>query len=196
MNARLLILALAVLATTQANAAELYLKRNGNIATFYLDLAKPSLFAPLNLDGQIDTIDFMFTAGPPGTLTALSSGAGKPAGEPFTYRNRMLDADPLDGGLGWSVVGQTINASGMTWAGGPLGATISTSGQPDGRLFLANLHFNAPANKLSGTGRVQLIRAGNIVAELLPTPEPAASVLGVFALVALRAASRGRRPAA
>ena len=180
-----LALATCVLAASTAQAARVAVTTNGAIASVYLKAAKGAEFGG-DLNGDFDTIDFQFTATAPTTLLNLSSGAGKPAGDAFTYRNRVLDADPLDGGLGFSVVGQTINAQGASWAGGPLGQTIQTGAADSTGLFLQNFNFSGPANKLSGTGRVQLISAGNIVAEIpIVIPEPTSVMLTASALIGL-----------
>jgi hypothetical protein len=191
MNGRLLILGFAVLATAPADAAELYFKRTGNIATYYMDLAEPTALNSANLNGQIDTISFVFTPAPGVELGSVIGVSNKPAGEALTYRNSALSDDPLDGGLGWSILGQMVAADTFKFDGSPLGQTIDTSGQPDGRLFLANMLF-FPANAASpGTATLQLLRAGNIVANLVPTPEPAAGVLSLFAAMFIRT-MRGR----
>jgi hypothetical protein len=180
-----LTVAVCVVAASTAQAARVAVTTNGNVASVYLKAAKGAENGG-DLNGDFDTIDFLFTANAPTTLTNLSSGAGKPAGEAFTYRNRILDADPLDGGLGFSVVGQTINAQGAAWAGGPLGATIQTGAADSTGLFLQNFNFSGPANKLSGAGRVQLISAGTVVAEIpIVIPEPGSMMLGGSALLGL-----------
>lgn len=182
------ILALTLCEGAPAAAAEFYFKASGNTATFYLDAGRGAAYGG-NLNGKFDTVDFQLTTFNGSFININSGQVGgipRPPGEPSTYRNRVLDADPLDGGLGWSVVGQVINANGMAWAGGPLGHTIDTSGQPNGGLFLANVQFGVPARTASVSGRVQLISAGDIVAEIPFVPEPAAGVLGLFAALAVR----------
>lgn len=78
----------------------------------------------------------------PRTFTKLTTGAGRPAGDPFTYINRALDADPVEGGKGWTLQGVVINSTRLSFIGGTPGQMITTASEPGGRLFLANL--NAP----------------------------------------------------
>jgi hypothetical protein len=76
--------------------------------------------------------------------------------------------------LGWSLLGTSITAQSLGFSGGPLGQTISTAAEPDGRLFIANAHFDLLGQ---GVAKVQLSDAlGNIVANLeapFGVPEPA-----------------------
>jgi hypothetical protein len=185
--------ACAFMAST-AEAAQAVVSVNGNVATAYLHAARGSAFGG-DLNGDFDTVDFLFSTNAGTSLTNISSGfdAGvpRPAGEPFTFRNRVLDQDPLDGGLGWNVLAPSpaITATTMQWAGGVLGGTIDTGPAQGPGLFLANLHFNGPADRAGGFGRVQLIRAGTVVAELPFIPEPASIGLvgmGMLGLTALR----------
>lgn len=175
-----LVAAVSVLACSTAQAARIAVVTNGPTASVFLKAGLGSENGG-DLNGQFDTVDFAFTPTAPAALQSITSGAGpRPAGDPFTYRNRVLDADPLDDGLGWSIVGQSITANGVVWAGGPLGLTISTGPAAGPGLFLQNFQFNGPANKNVGTGRVQLIRAGTIVAEIpIVVPEP--TTIGLFA---------------
>src|SRR4051794_37689579 len=66
------------------------------------------------------------------TLPATFLGTGgvaifipRPAGQAFTYRNRLLDTDPADpdvsGGKGWTLIAPTTTATLVTISGGPLG---------------------------------------------------------------------------
>lgn len=90
----------------------------------------------------------------------------RPAGQAFTYRNRVLDRDPAEPevpGLGWTQLGIVINANELSFTGGPLGSVINTSGQPGGRLFIANVYL---------------------------IPEPASFALGARALLGMPAAVR------
>jgi hypothetical protein len=182
-----LAVAFCVVAASTAEAARVAVTVNGNIASVYLKAAKgPEQGGDLN--GDFDTVGFNFVANASNgtTLTNVASGAGRPAGDPFTYRNRVLDADPLDGGLGWSILGQTINAQGATWGGGPLGATIDTGPADGPGLFLQNLQFSGPANRMSGQGTIELLSAGATIATFnIVIPEPATMGLGSFALLGL-----------
>jgi hypothetical protein len=74
--------------------------------------------------------------------SGLSAGVPRPAGQTFTYINRLLHADPLKfpGGLGWVVFGLVNRPDELSFVTGPLGGRIDTAGQPDGRLFLANIY--------------------------------------------------------
>jgi hypothetical protein len=199
-------LALA-LAASEAHAAGFGLAKAGDAWALFLN-GDASLFGnDAKLNGQFDTIDFLFQMHSGLQLTNISSGlnAGVPRlpGEPFTFRNRALDQDPLDGGLGWNVLAPTpaITPSTIQWAGGPLGGTIDTRvGHKGGWLFLANFYFSPPVDaELPIGGRIQLISGGNVVMEIpkllidmtipLPeVPEPAAGVLGWSLFAALAAA--------
>jgi hypothetical protein len=181
-----LALAVCILAASTAQAARVAVTTNGNVASVYLKAAKGAENGG-DLNGDFDTLDFLFNSSTGVEMTNITSGnnAGvpRPAGDPFTYRNRVLEGDPLDGGLGWNVLAPNpaITPTEMQWTGGPLGGTIATGDAAGPGLFLANLQFGGPANKASGAGRVQLISAGNIVATIpIIIPEPASfGILGV-----------------
>ena len=80
-------------------------------------------------DGNFDTVFVELIPSAPATFTnqnsGLQSGAPRPAGQAFSYRNRLLDLDPTDpdnpGGLGWTVVGAVSTANALSFTGGPLG---------------------------------------------------------------------------
>jgi hypothetical protein len=131
--------------------------------------------------------------------SGLSSGAPRPPGTPFTYRNRALDIDPADPdnpgiGLGWSLLGVTNTATKQSFTGGPLGQNISTASQPQGRLFLANLYLNAAAN---GLVKITGVNSGGglvfAIAEPLLDPEPTAAILAGTMALALTAFGRRRK---
>lgn len=174
---------LVVLVCSTANAASLHVNTTNSLQTnaIYLD------GGPQN--GLFNTVIFEAVPISPPMFINLSSGVGKPAGDANTYRNRALDADPLDGGLGWSLVGAQTTATSLTFTGGPLGSNITTADQPGGRLFLANLHFAPPYGFFNA--RVQLLDGtGTRVADLwILAPEPTSAILSVmspFGLVVSR----------
>jgi hypothetical protein len=132
--------------------------------------------------------------------SGLSSGAPRPAGQAFTYRNRYPDLDPADpdnsGGKGWTLVAPTTTAALVTISGGPLGGFINSATEPGGKLFLAN--FLLP---LGGTGTI-VIKAVNgapvVDIQTIPFfldnepqgPEPTALSLAGLGLIALVAMTR------
>jgi hypothetical protein len=165
------------------------------------------------LNGMFDTVDVSYTPASGGQFANLASGlnAGVPRapGEPFTFVNRALDQDPLDGGSGWAIVGRTVTANQLSFAGGPLGGRIDTSSGPQGWLFLANLSLTNDSARPFASGRVQLINAGVIVSELpvlldgseiIPNPlvpEPASGIIiiaGALGSAALRRDAARPRP--
>ena len=89
---------------------------------------------------------------PPSQMVFLNQNSGnraglpRPAGEPFTYMNRMINADPNDveGALGWTVLGRINTPGELSFTAGPRGGRIDTSAQPNGELFLANIYFAVP----------------------------------------------------
>jgi hypothetical protein len=176
--------ACALMAST-AEAAQAVVTRNGNVATFYLHAARGAENGG-NLNGMFDTVDFLFVTNAGVQLTNVS-GLRRTPGDHFTYMNNNLRFDPLDGGLGWAILFPTpaLTSTKMQWAGGPLGGTIDTGPAQGPGLFVANLNFNGPASVASGTGRVQLISAGTIIAELPFIPEPASFGLCGMSLVGL-----------
>lgn len=167
----LLVLALFALATPRAHAASLSVVTIANVRSIYLDggaengtfntvifKATPGLMIVTLVNAAGQAVGPVLNAAPGlddpvgylpfGNLSnGLTGNIPRPAGQPFTYYNRMLDGDPLDGGMGWSLVGVVRTSTELAFAGGPLGANISTSSQPGGRLFLANLyHIPEPAS--------------------------------------------------
>lgn len=139
-----------------------------NVRAFYLDGA--------SLNGAFDTIYFKATPNGGAAFTnnysGLLSGTPRPAGQAFTYHNRMLNADPLDfeGGLGLSMFGLVNTPQELSFTVAKLGGTMTTADQPSGKLFLGNVTLTragASANAL-----VQLLRAGTLVYEAQIVPEP------------------------
>ena len=122
-----------VVVAVSAQAATLVLKRNAqpNNWSLYID-TEATVFGSIQID--------VFPRAGIG-FGALSSGTSRAAGDPNTFRNRVLDADPLDGGLGWLVPGAVVNATTFSFGGGPPGEKINSSTQPNGDLFLANFFF-------------------------------------------------------
>ena len=98
-------------------------------------------------------------------------------GEPFTFINRKLDADPAEvpGGLGYMVLGVVNTQDRIAFTAGPIGGTITTPNVPG--LFLAN--FLNPAVNVS-TATVQLVSAGTVVFQatipIRPLPEPTSAL--------------------
>jgi hypothetical protein len=154
------------------------------------------------LNGAFDLVNFQATATPPGalrnaSLTGLVGGVPRPPGDPFTYINRMLFSDPeeVPGALGWMLIGdRQNNPFELLFTTGPLTGTITTAGQVDNRLFLANLYL-APGG--AAHVRVRLTTAGAVLSELTTlagVPEPsAAGLITSAALVGAVRATRTRR---
>jgi hypothetical protein len=163
------------------------------------------------VDGEFDAFDeIRFDARIYGRATftnpnsGLSAGIPRPAGDPFTYPHRMLDADPGDipGALGLVRTGLINEPRWLSFTVTDADGTIDTAPQPNGDLFLANLNLSSPA--LSGDlvvfTRVCLFSEGRIVNMLSdvlaldsPLPEPASSFLAVGALSGLVALPRNNR---
>jgi hypothetical protein len=179
--------------STAANATNISVKPIGdspnNVYSFYIDGGAAN--------GAFDTIFFEAKAFGGASFINLNSGAfggvPRPAGELFTYPNRMLTADPLDfpGGLGLTQVGLVNNGHELSYTAGKLGGTITTAAEPQGDLFLGNV-LVSPGHYLfyNGFVHVQLISAGNVIFdETIGTPEPAGlsiAALGFTGLVAVR----------
>lgn len=151
------------------------------------------------LNGAFDLVNFQATASPPGalrnaSLTGLVFGVPRPPGDSFTYINRLLFSDPLDfpESLGWSIIGDRVNDPfELSFATGSLTGTITTAGQPDNRLFLANLYL-APGG--AANVRVRLTSAGAVLSELttvvrIPEP-PTAGLIGSGVLLGVAARRR------
>ncbi|WP_428308388.1 hypothetical protein [Lacipirellula sp.] len=173
----------------------------------------------LYLDAQTTVFDYVkFSIKPRGyppafqsLNTGLSAGVPRPAGQLFTYRNRALDFDPADPdnpgiGKGWTILNPINSATEVSFEGGPSAGKISTTSEPDRRLFLANLRLP----EISGIkGQISLMNEGavvysqQLVAPLIDLPEapdlPEPTSLTILALgsVGFVAHSRlSRRPRA
>jgi len=180
---RLVVASLAMLACSAAHAAAIYVEESS---------ANPGAFA-IYLDGQshngnFNVVDFKVSPVAPATFqnvnSGLSAGVPRPPGQAFTYYNQLLNSDPVDfpGGLNWSLLGVVRTSTQVAFAGSPLGQQISTTGQPGGKLFLANIYM--PTGMAHGT--VQLIDAGLLRQQIdfaFPIPEPAILGLSGFAML-------------
>ncbi|MBL9165334.1 MAG: PEP-CTERM sorting domain-containing protein [Planctomycetaceae bacterium] len=173
-----------------------------NVYSFYIDGD--------NLNGTFDTIFFQAKA-TSGTFTNNNSGAvagvPRPAGDPFTYPNRMITADPLDfpGGLALTQVGLVNNAQELSYTAGKLGGTISTGAEVNGDLFLGNIKLSGPYANFSW--QMQLITGGVVMYDtgILTTffppdpdpdvPEPASLSLAMLGFAGSLAVRRRCRPA-
>ena len=82
-------------------------------------------------DGNFDTVFVELIPTAPATFANQNSGnnAGvpRPAGEPFSYRNRQLDLGTDERvALGWTVVGAVSTANVLSFTAGPSDAKIDT----------------------------------------------------------------------
>jgi hypothetical protein len=202
---RPLALGLAVLAassafgTTVSPPAMLHIVRSAafpSVHSVYLDGGV--------YNGAFDVVTFQARAESPSSLRNLNSGfvAGvpRPAGAPFTYFNRLLDADPAEfsHGLGWTLIGITRNALELSYTAGSLFEPIDTASQPDNRVFLANLDVTPGG---TASVRVQLIdgRSGvgvmrTELTAVVPIPEPSAVGLMGMGVALVAARWRNGRP--
>jgi hypothetical protein len=128
--------------------------------------------------------------------SGLNAGVPRPPGQSFTYRNRLLDADPSEfpEAKGWTLLGVVNSTQEVAFTGGPLGSQIDTSGEPNGRLFLATVETPVGA---CIAWNVQLVNGIDTVATIYVEmcPEPAACAMagvGALALVACRRKSLSR----
>lgn len=133
------------------------------------------------------------------TLSGVFNGAPRPPGQPFTYRNRALDADPygpdLPGiGKGWSLGGVVNTSTKLSFAGGPLGQDITTATEPNGELFLANIMLEDSSSSATAVLRV-LNGFASLPTQILhfPLPEPTTAGMGVMSLLGLMALRPSRR---
>ncbi|BBO31472.1 PEP-CTERM sorting domain-containing protein [Lacipirellula parvula] len=129
--------------------------------------------------------------------SGLVSGAPRPAEAAFTYRNRALDIatdDPDNPGVGkgWTVLSPVNTAALVSFSGGPLGQSISTAAEPNGRLFLANLSF--PSLAETATASLTLVNGVDTVytesLQLVRVPEPATLAMAGLGLIGVVAARR------
>lgn len=174
--------------------AELYLfvEAVGEAHAIYL--------SPGELNGQFDRIEF--DARPLGDFifvnpnSGLHSGLPRPAGQRFTYRNRLLETSPDDpeivGGLGMTVTSAVNLPSHFSFtATSPI--PVDTSGQVSSRLFLANIVMEFD---LAGSGdvhnalaHVKLLSNGAIVTELsslflIPEPGTFCATIAMISIIA------------
>ncbi len=181
--------ALAVVAVATTNAATI------SIQPLYSSQGIYSLY----LNGGTDVFDSIGVKLTPGAgftfINQSSGGSGgpRPAGQAFSYRNRILDLDPTDpdtpGGLGWAIVGPASNSNELSFGGGPANAKINTNGN----LFLANVMLSSPRG--FGSATVNLVNNGvdlpPITTLLFPIiPEPSACILVGIGALGLAAARR------
>lgn len=173
-----------------ANAASISVQQNGDIYSLFIQGAENNIAA------------LGFSAAPVAPATFLNpnsgnaSGAPRPAGQAFTYRNRFLDLDPADedvsGGLGWTLLNTSQTAGGLTFEGGPLGQLIDISAP----LFLANI-FMSP----EGAGEYTVVLKDGTGADVgapltgrfggtVEIPEPATFVLAGISMLGLAAVRR------
>ena len=153
-------------------------------------------------NGAFDTIFFEAKAFGAASFINVNSGAvagvPRPAGQLFTYPNRMLNADPLDfpGALGLTQVGLVNNGKELSYTVGSLGGTMTTAAQADGDLFLGNVKVSDPHSFWTNLYfHVQLISAGNVIFDdSFGVPEPASLSIAAFGFAGL-IATRRRLPA-
>jgi hypothetical protein len=176
---------LSVLVGSLANAASVSVRQTPGTDAFAISLTGSESF---------DTIYFQALPNAGLQFTNMSngnvSGAPRPAGDPFTYPNRLLTADPGDfeGGLALNQFGLVNGPTELSFTVAKLGGTIDTSNG----LFLGNVNVPGPT-PARGTARVQILAAGTTLQEIIAPigiPEPATAGLGAMALLGLAAIRR------
>jgi hypothetical protein len=182
-----------LVACSTANAASLQIVKTGN------DLTNAVYLLGEADNGNFNTVIFKASPTAPATFAAQSSGlnagAPRPAGDAFTYPNRLLNSDPLDfpGGQNWSLLGQVNTAAALEFTGGPLGGNVSTANEAGGRLFLGNIQLSSGV----GVVNVQLVNATGaqvgptLTGDLGAIPEPAS--VGLIGMAMLGLAGLRRR---
>ncbi len=189
MKSTLLATLLVALLGSAVSAASLSVDQVGNVFSLYLH--------GQGFNGQFNVVATEIIPTAPAAFTNIDTGLNgmipRSAGEPFTFRNRWLDAPLVHGGQGWTTLGITVAPNLVKFDGGPLGQQIDTSAQPGGRLFLANvvLPYGSTA-----TANVQLYGNGLNLTQLSTTfasgnvPEPATVTLAGLSLAGLIAVRR------
>jgi hypothetical protein len=187
-------LGLLVIGSSVTNAASLSVTQTADAYSFFLEGGADN--------GNFDTIFFKSTATAPAVFTntngGLVSGAPRPAGQAFTYPNRMLNGDPgdIEGALGLSQFGLVNNTGELSFTVASLGGTITTAGQAGG-LFLGNV--NMPGTTSGGVATVQVLRLGSLVSEStisfggVVIPEPATIAMAGLGMIGMVAAARRRQ---
>ena len=146
-------------------------------------------------NGQFDVIDFRAVTGSANVFVNIDDGfdgfSPRPAGQDFTYINQLLGASRAQGGEGFTVLGATTTPTVVAFTAGPLGATIDTSTDPGGRLFLANLDLSSNFFYAS----IDLYSQGTIIESfrIVPIPEPASLLMMSFAAAFAVLALKSRR---
>jgi hypothetical protein len=186
-----LVVAAVALTSSEANAALLTVEPAGvsfnGVYTLYL-AGESTVFNGVGLSVKPDGGAMFLNA-----TSAPFLGIPRPPGDPFTYRNRALDADPVDfpASKGWTLLGVVSTSHEQAFSGGPLGQTIDTSGDPGGKLFLANLMLPPGA---TATATLQLVNGVDTVhTQTLQFPIPEPPGLGMVSLGTIALSVR-RRP--
>jgi hypothetical protein len=153
----------------------------------------------LYLDGEATTFNGVSLSVKPdgGALfqnltSGIVGGNARGPGDAFSYRNRLIDADPLDfpESKEWTLLGVVTTTSEIAFNGGPLGENIDTSTETNNRLFLANIMLPQGA---TATANLTLVEGTTTVHQesvAIPIPEPATLALAGLGMVGLVAVSR------
>jgi hypothetical protein len=131
---------ICLLACSTATAASLSFTQTGNATSWFLNGESEN--------GRFNGIKVTATISPPVTFTnphsGIVAGAPRPPGQAFTYRNRMLDRDPLDfpEGRGLVIFDAVSTPTELSFFAGSLNGAITTANETDGKLFLANVNVS------------------------------------------------------